>query len=99
MVGTRELFSTRLLKALPATEAQRQNEMSRPINFSTVPDDELKAANTSVLVLNAYALTMALRRDERRAFEAALRAWQERNPNAGREEASPAVADILCHKL
>lgn len=99
MVGTRELFSTRFLKARPATEAQRESEMSRPIDFSTVPDDQLKTTNTSVLVLNAYTTAMALGHDERKAVDAAIRAWRERNPNAGPEEASPAVADILCDKL
>lgn len=70
--------------------------MSRPIDFGDVPDDKLKAANTSVIVLNAYTTTMALRRDERSAFQAAARAWQERNPDAGPNEALPAVARILC---
>lgn len=73
--------------------------MSRPIDVSTIPDDELKTANTSVLMLNAYTTAMALQRDERKAVEAAIRAWRERNPNAGPEEASPAVAHILCDKL
>ncbi len=73
--------------------------MSRPIDFSIIPDDKLKTANTSVLVLNAYTMAMALRRDERWAVEAAIRAWRERNPNAGPAEASPAVAHILCDNL
>jgi len=73
--------------------------MSQRINFSTVPEDELTAANTSVIVHNAYTTAMAFARDERKAVEAAIRAWRERNPNAGPKEASPAVADILCDKL
>lgn len=73
--------------------------MSRPINFSTLADDELKTANTSVLVFNAYTTAMALQHDQRKAVEAAIRAWRERNPDAGPEEASPAVAHILCDKL
>lgn len=73
--------------------------MSRPINFRTLPNDELRAANTSVLVLNAYTTARTLGRDERSAVEAAIRAWRERNPNADPGEASPAVANILCDKL
>lgn len=59
----------------------------------------IHAANTSVLVFNAYTTAMALPRDERKAVEAAIRAWRERNPDAGPQEASPAVAHILCDKL
>ena len=73
--------------------------MSRPVDFSLLPDDKLKTANTSVIVLNAYTTTMALHRDGRTAFDAALRAWRERNPNADSTEAGAAVAHILCHKL
>lgn len=76
-----------------------ENEMSRPIDFSTLRDDELTTANTAVVVLNAYSTTMAVRRDGREAFEAAVRAWQERHPEIGVEEARTAVANILCHKL
>lgn len=100
MVRTQQLFS--IFKLLPKPmhiSSQEEDEMSRRVDFSTVPDDELQAINTSVLVVNAYTATMALQRDERKAVEAAIRAWRERNPNAGPKEASPAVAHILCDKL
>jgi hypothetical protein len=54
--------------------------VSRPIVVDNVPDGELKAANTAVVVLNAYTTAMTFTRNERRAFDAALRAWRERNP-------------------
>jgi hypothetical protein len=73
--------------------------MSRAINFDTIRDNELKTANTTAVVLNAYTTMMVVPRNERKAFQAAVRAWQERNPNASREQAPPAVASILCHKL
>ena len=73
--------------------------MSRPTSFDVIPDGELKTSNTAVVVLNAYTTTMALSRDERKAFDAAVRAWRERNPSAPPEEGPPAVATILCHKL
>jgi hypothetical protein len=73
--------------------------VSRPIVFDNVPDGELKAANTAVVVLNAYTTAMTFTRNERRAFDAALRAWRERNPNASPEQGPPAVATIICHKV
>ena len=100
MVRTQQLFS--ILKPLPnprRISLQKEGEMSRPIDFSTIPDDELKVANTSVLVLNAYITAMTLGRDERKAFDAAVRAWRERNPNASPEQGPPAVATIICHNL
>lgn len=73
--------------------------MSRPIDFRTLPNDELRAANTSVLVLNTYTTAMALDRGDRKAVEAAISAWRERNPDADPKEASLAVAKILSDKL
>jgi hypothetical protein len=92
-------ISTELRSPRSLLGARRENGMSRLINFDTVPDDELKAANTAVVVLNAYTTFITLHRDGRKAFEAAMRAWRERNPNACPEEAPPAVAHILYHNL
>jgi hypothetical protein len=73
--------------------------MSRPLSFDVISDGELKASNTAVVVLNAYTITMALSRDERKAFDAAVRAWRERNPVASPEEGPPAVATSIRRKL
>lgn len=100
MARTQQLFSILKPRLEPRPiSPRREDEISRRVNFSAVRDDELQAINTSVLVLNAYTATMALQRDERKAVEAALRAWRERNPHAAPKEASPAVANILCDKL
>jgi hypothetical protein len=50
-------------------------------------------------VLNAYTIALAIGRDESRAFEAAIRAWRERNPKAAEAEAAPAVASIIGKNL
>ena len=73
--------------------------MSRPISFDAIPDGELKTSNTAVIVLNAYTTAMTLGRDEQQAFASAVSAWRARNPNASPEQAAPAVATIICHKL
>ena len=73
--------------------------MSRPIGVDNIPDGELTTSNTALIVLNAYTTVMIFSRNERRAFDAAVRAWQERNPNASPEAGPPAVASIICHKI
>ena len=71
----------------------------RLISLNAPPDEELEASNLARLVINAYTTAMAITRDDRKAFESAVRAWRERNPNAPPEQGRPAVAMILCHKL
>jgi hypothetical protein len=61
--------------------------------------EDLEASNLAQLVINAYSTAMALTRDERRAFQSAVRAWRERNPNASPEQGPPAVATIICNQL
>jgi hypothetical protein len=51
------------------------------------------------MVLTAYAMTMTIRGSEPKAFEAAVRAWRERNPQAAHDDAARAVATIICNKL
>jgi hypothetical protein len=51
------------------------------------------------MALSAYSAGMMLLRDERKAFDAAVRAWRERNPDASRKDAAAAVASIICRKL
>ena len=70
-----------------------------PTSGKLLPDDALEASNLTQLVINAYTTARVFTRDERRAFEAAVRAWRERNPNASPEEGPPAVATIIRHKL
>lgn len=53
----------------------------------------------AALVLNAYTMALVTRRNEPKAFDAAIRAWQERNPAAAQGEAGRAVANIICKKL
>jgi hypothetical protein len=72
---------------------------NQPISLSVIPDAELEADNLAHVVINAYTAAMTFGRNERKAFEAAIRAWRERNPNASPEEGPPAVATIICHKL
>ena len=50
-------------------------------------------------VLAIYSDTLRGCRNERRAFDDAVRAWRQRYPNASPEEAPPAVASIICHKI
>lgn len=70
-----------------------------PISLNVVPDADLEASNTAHVVLNAYTTAKTVSHDEIRAFDAGVRAWRERNPNAAAEEGPPAVASIICHKL
>ena len=69
--------------------------MSSCFPISLCPDP---AADTAVAVRAAYAPAIAFSQDERWAFQAAARAWRERNPNATVEEARRAVAAIICGK-
>jgi len=64
---------------------------SLPISPSILPDGELETRNCANLVLNAYTITMATRRNEPKAYEAAIRAWLERNPQAAQADAARAV--------
>lgn len=61
--------------------------------------EDLEASNLAQLVINAYTTAMAVTRNEQKAFESAVRAWRERNPNASPEQGPPAVATIICNKL
>jgi hypothetical protein len=70
-----------------------------PISLGIVPDAELETRNCTHLVLNAYTIALAIRRNEPKAYEAAIRAWRERNPQATQTEAARAVANIICKKL
>jgi hypothetical protein len=73
--------------------------MPRSPIISLMPDADLEASNTAHVVLNAYATAKTASRDERKAFDAGVRAWRERNPNAAAEEGAAAVASIICNKL
>jgi hypothetical protein len=70
-----------------------------PISLNVVPDADLEATNTAHVVLNAYTTAKTFSRNEKKAFDAGIRAWRERNPNAPTEEGAAAVANIICHKL
>ena len=70
-----------------------------PISDKVRPADELAASNLAQLVINAYTMTMKLTHNEQKAFDSAVRAWRERNPNASPEQGPPAVATIICHHL
>jgi hypothetical protein len=70
-----------------------------PISPSELPDAELEKSNLAQMVINAYTMGMAVMRDERKAFDSAVRAWRERNPNASPVEGPPAVATIICQNL
>jgi hypothetical protein len=72
---------------------------SLPISLNVRPDEELEASNLTHLVINAYSIAMAVSRNEKKAFDSAVRAWRERNPNASPEQGPPAVATIICQKL
>ena len=72
---------------------------SLPIGPSIVPDAELETNNCAQLVLNAYTISLTTSRHEPKAFDSAIRAWQERNPQAAQGEAARAVASIICKKL
>jgi hypothetical protein len=53
-----------------------------PISLNILPDGDMETRNCATLVLTAYTIAMATHRNERKAFEAAIRAWRERNPEA-----------------
>lgn len=69
------------------------------ISLSKVAEADLEASNTAHVVLNAYATAKNFSHDERKAFDAGVRAWLERNPNAVAKEGAAAVASIICHKV
>ena len=71
----------------------------RPNNPAVPSGEELEQSNLTQIVLNAYTTAMAFTRDERKAFDSAVRAWRERNPSASPEQDRPAVATIICNKL
>jgi hypothetical protein len=70
-----------------------------PISLNVRPDAELEESNLAQAVINAYSIGMAVTRNEQKAFDSAVRAWRERNPDASIEEGQRAVAEIICHKL
>jgi hypothetical protein len=74
-------------------------QRNRPISLNVLPDIELEASNLAQMVMNAYTTAMTVTRNKQKAFESAVRAWRERNPNASPEEGPPAVATIIRHKL
>lgn len=67
--------------------------------LNDLSDEDLAASNLTQLVINAYTMAMSFTHDEHKAFDAAMRAWQERNPHASPEQGPPAVATIICHNL
>lgn len=69
------------------------------ISLNVMPDEELEASNLAQMVITAYTTAMAVTRNEQKAFDAAVRAWRERNPNASPEWGPPAVATIISQKL
>jgi hypothetical protein len=71
---------------------------SPPISLGILPDAKLETSNCATLVLNAYTIAMVTRRNEPKAFDAAIRAWRERNAAAAQGEAGRAVAKIICKK-
>ena len=70
-----------------------------PISLNILPDGDMETRNCATLVLTAYTIAMATQRNERKAFEAAIRAWRERNPEAAEGEAARGVASIICNSL
>jgi hypothetical protein len=73
--------------------------MPRRSFLNLVPDLDLEVSNTAHVVLSAYRTAKTFSHDERKAFDAGVRAWRERNPNASPEEGPPAVASIICNKM
>jgi hypothetical protein len=67
--------------------------------MQTTSDAELEASNLAHMVINAYSTAMAVSRNEQKAFDSAVRAWRERNPDASPEDGPPAVATIICNRL
>lgn len=72
---------------------------SLPISLNVLPDEEFETGNLAQLVINAYTMAMSVTHNEQKAFDSAVRAWRERNPNASPEQGPPAVATIICQKL
>jgi hypothetical protein len=70
-----------------------------PISLNILPDGDMATRNCAAQVLTAYTIAMATHRNERRAFEAAIRAWRERHPEAPEGEAARGVASIICNDL
>jgi hypothetical protein len=70
-----------------------------PISLNILPDGDMETRNCAAFVLTAYTIAMATHRTERKAFEAAIRAWRERNPEAAEGEAARGVASIICNSL
>jgi len=70
-----------------------------PGGVGAAPDRALVAANTALVVRNAYTTAMMFRRNEQQAYDTAVRAWRERHPNTTVEEARLAVAAIICGKV
>jgi hypothetical protein len=69
------------------------------MSLNVLPDEDLAASNLAQMVINAYVTAMTVTRNEQKAFDSALRAWRERNPNASPEQGPPAVATIIRNKL
>ncbi len=59
------------------------------------PDQEQKLAIVA-LVLESYKAVMARSRNEREAFETAIRTYRAHNLDLPTKEARRAVADIIC---
>jgi hypothetical protein len=74
-------------------------QRNRPISLNVLPDEDLEASNLAQMVINAYTIAMSLTRNEQKGFDAAVRAWRERYPNASPEQGPPAVATIICERL
>jgi hypothetical protein len=70
-----------------------------PISLNVLPDGDMETRNCTTFVLTAYTIGMATHRNERKAFEAAIRAWRERNPDAHEGEAARGAASIICNNL
>jgi hypothetical protein len=74
-------------------------QRNRATDLNVLADEDLAASNLAQLVINAYTMAMSFTHDEHKAFDAAMRAWRERNPNASPDQGPPAVAAIICHNL
>ena len=61
--------------------------------------EDLEAQNCAHAVINAYSTTMAITRNEQKGFDAAVRAWTERNPTGSISQAKSPVASIISRKL
>jgi CheY-like chemotaxis protein len=70
----------------------------RPDSLALVPDPDSKTAACVNDVLDTYTAAMKSNRNEKKAFDEAVRVWRGYNPNASPEQGPPAVATIICHK-